>query len=960
MRNVRTRRTALGLLSTAALAVLLLGTGTPASALTVEIPRSTVDARGRLVLLDGWHIVLRAAEAPPGGSYRWSVVPEDGGDAVTGEGEELRPRLGIGVYEVSLEAGAETARAVLVVRRVPVVVVGGWAGGLDREAIAALSTDYDVGYREDVLDPLADATLTPNAWLDVFGRRSIRSGYAPLLAEMIAETKYRTGVDCLDVVAFGTAGLAVRWLVRNQAPSGIRRVVSVGTPGHGTDLASPSFRAFEHRAGLVAGKRLADVLEGLGPEDGAELLEMSDRLKGRLPQGLAPERVAASLVALRSPELAPHSSFLEALNGHRGMYPASAERGGGAVELALAGVWGRTATHLHVTVPRVGASVAVPRFAGGDRVSVAGGAGWGSGAVRVEGLSYLEESLDNPALLPAILDFLQASRTGPPPPLPGAPQPPRTASQLLFAEGLGFYPPYPHKYDFGVEASARSLVLTFFSPAKLSLLLSYRTPRGVKRLFASSPGVETVSSPGMTEVHLGRPPANAWTAEVTGKKGEAYSVSATYETTTYLAAGVSKPSVLPGKPVTVYGYAVQPNRDRLVPLPVEVAAKVWLGEESFGVPLYDDGYHDDGQADDGLYAGTFQATERPGTYLVVVEGNLLEGRRQLHRWAYERFTVEALPDLAINGKLLLCDASPRASEPFGVAVLVENRGAADATGAVVELLREGPSRFGSRLLARDVVDVAAGDRAVARFFVELPAGEHRLLARISALNGFLESSYRDNASRVAVRLAAPEGAPAAAASETGLEILSPPSGARIGERAVVTVRATGSDLEAVEVEVNGRGAGSCAAGGRTEVYCHVPVDAPRGKKLRVAAVARSAGGGTVRREARYTLDRKAPELRVGEVTVEEPNRLHLPYLIRSRKGAGEVLAVTRRTLARAADGEVEIEASPGDSVLLYAADRACNLARETYVFRLRPEIKEDGFEDGDLSGWNVAGGKPSG
>lgn len=962
MRNVRTRRPALGLLTALFFATAVSGTSAPASALTIEARGSTVDARGRLVLLVGRPVVLRAVGASEEGPYRWSLSSEGGGAAVLGEDAELRRRLSAGVYEVTLEDGAETARAVLVVRRTPVVVVGGWAGGLDREALADLATDYDEGYREDVLDPLAGETLTPNAWLDVFGRRSLRSGYAALVAEVIAETRYRTGAPEVDVVAFGAAGLAVRWLASNQWPSGIRRIVSVGTPGHGTDLASPSFGSFENRAGLLAGKKLADVLGGLGPKDGSELLEMSDRLVGHLPAGVEPERAAASLVALRNPELVPHSSFLAALNEHRGMLPTRGERPAWALpELVLAGSWGSTATHVDVPVPGVEVSVAVPRLAAGDRVTAAEGAGWGGGAVVDGRLSYLDLKLGDPEVESAILGFLRSPRPDPPPPPPPARAPTGWAAQILFAAGKGFYPPYPHKYDFAVEASARSLVLTFSSPAKLSLLASYRTRRGLQRIFANSPGVETVTGVGMAELNVERPRPGNWTVEVEGEKGGAYSVAGTYETKTYVGAGVSASSVLPGEPVTVYGYAVQPDRDPDLPLPFEVTAKVWLGAQSVDVPLYDDGDHGDGEAEDGLYAGEFLSTQEPGTYLVTVEGVLLEGRQQLRRWAYERFTVESLAELTLGNRILLCDASPRPWEPFGVAVVVQNWGHTDAAGAVVELLEELPGRR-ARLLSRSVVEVeAGGGSAVARFFVELPPGEHRLRARASAVDGPLESNYRNNVARLTVALDGPEDPPSAAVSGAGLEILSPPAGARVGERAVVTVHATIPELESVEVTFDGRPAGSCAAGGRMELYCHVPLVASRvrGKKLRVVAEARSAGGGTVRREATYTLDRKAPKLRVGEGHLDEAKRLHLSYDVRGRKDAGEVLAIARGATARGADGEIEIKAAPDTKLFLYAADRACNLDSATVVVPRPPAVVlKSGFEAG-LRGWRVTGKQPS-
>jgi triacylglycerol lipase len=109
--------------------------------------------------------------------------------------------------------------------RGPVVLVPGYGGSTDALGVLAAAL-ADVG---------RDATVVPLAG-DGTGDLSRQAG---VLDQAVHRALERTGADTVDVVGYSAGGVTVRlWLDQFDAAALVRRVVTLGSPHHGTSLAA--------------------------------------------------------------------------------------------------------------------------------------------------------------------------------------------------------------------------------------------------------------------------------------------------------------------------------------------------------------------------------------------------------------------------------------------------------------------------------------------------------------------------------------------------------------------------------------------------------------------------------------------------------------------------------------------------------------------------------------------------
>ncbi len=128
-----------------------------------------------------------------------------------------------GVVVVVLRAVARTA-PVAQDRPGPVLLVTGYGGGLD--SLVPLADHLRaVGREAVVVDPLGDGTGDLTAQADHVGE--------------VAERVLReTGAPSVDVIGYSAGGVVARLWVRNQGADVTRRVLTIGSPQHGTTQAA--------------------------------------------------------------------------------------------------------------------------------------------------------------------------------------------------------------------------------------------------------------------------------------------------------------------------------------------------------------------------------------------------------------------------------------------------------------------------------------------------------------------------------------------------------------------------------------------------------------------------------------------------------------------------------------------------------------------------------------------------
>jgi pimeloyl-ACP methyl ester carboxylesterase len=108
------------------------------------------------------------------------------------------------------------------------------------------------------LTPLLDAAHVSYAALDLEPMGGDIDGYVPLVERAAAELLAATGAGQLAIVAHSMGGLVARAWLRAHGPARVARIITLGTPHHGTSLAS-----------RAPGANARQMRRSAGPQPGA-------------------------------------------------------------------------------------------------------------------------------------------------------------------------------------------------------------------------------------------------------------------------------------------------------------------------------------------------------------------------------------------------------------------------------------------------------------------------------------------------------------------------------------------------------------------------------------------------------------------------------------------------------------------------------------------------------------------
>ena len=133
--------------------------------------------------------------------------------------------LAVGLAGVLVALARDDAGPVPTSRLGPVVVVGGYGGG--NEFLDALLRAVEDSGREAVLVPSVDQNT---------GDLNVQ---AARLGDAVEEVLDRTGARSVDVVGYSAGGVVARlWVREHGGDQQARRVLTLGAPHHGTQIAA--------------------------------------------------------------------------------------------------------------------------------------------------------------------------------------------------------------------------------------------------------------------------------------------------------------------------------------------------------------------------------------------------------------------------------------------------------------------------------------------------------------------------------------------------------------------------------------------------------------------------------------------------------------------------------------------------------------------------------------------------
>ena len=165
------------------------------------------------------------------------------------------------------------------------------------------------------------------------------------------------------------------------------------------------------------------------------------------------------------------------------------------------------------------------------------------------------------------------------------------------------------------------------------------------------------------------------------------------------------------------------------------------GVESL-LDLYDDGIHNDNSANDGVYGNAYTDTDEYGAYDLDItakgsyNGNLFSRAAQFTLW------VEDYPDLLVK-TISFSNSTPVEDENVVISTLIGNIGEKEAINATIEFYHS--TKYEDEFIGEANVSLGIGEEGIASVnWTNITAGEYNVTVLVSPFNSFLESDYSNN------------------------------------------------------------------------------------------------------------------------------------------------------------------------------------------------------------------------
>jgi len=549
--------------------------------------------------------------------------------------------------------------------------------------------------------------------------------YAGKLDDEIKAIKGDTGAKKVDIVAHSMGGLVARWYIQRLDGRDVGKLIMIGTPNHGADMARLPKGALKSLVNII--------LTNLGL---SQLGYSADILMEEITSNFAIN------------QMIPHRDFLQDLNNNdccaydieKGKECDDETSKYSRYAVVTSKHWFPTLAHQHKNI--FGIPFDVYWATSGDGVVPFYSAKLSGVSIWSEDDSFHAGGQTNSqAIIDEIRSLLQ-----------------QTDESILYNPSLNymdvldsdFNPAYwtdpiedlistgeVKYYNISVDpSSTEAHFLVVWDNGTLNVTLS--APNGTE--------IEMTSPENYAAYSAEAPQAGNWTVEISPfsipTTGANVTIQAFIANPFFLGVATEKTVFDPEEPIKITAYLG--DEDSAVASAIVVATITKPDNSVENLTLYDDGLHEDNETADGIYANEFTNTSLWGTYRILVSASGETDGRELERETFTTVWVELYPDLTLDSSdISFSKNRPVPGEKITISARIHNIGDADAANSSI-FFYQGGSATGV-LIGEDVINVSGGETALASVsWSAADEGRYKIQALVSPFNEFLESNYSNN------------------------------------------------------------------------------------------------------------------------------------------------------------------------------------------------------------------------
>jgi parallel beta-helix repeat protein len=250
------------------------------------------------------------------------------------------------------------------------------------------------------------------------------------------------------------------------------------------------------------------------------------------------------------------------------------------------------------------------------------------------------------------------------------------------------------------------------------------------------------SEEGRIVYRVEKPKAGNWTMNIIAEhiaspsNNTSYTASPAFDTTLRLMVGTNKSSYKPKENITILAKfhnngVPQENAKINAHIKQVINASSNTGIIEDVIALEDNG--------NGNYSADYSNTSLQGTYYINLKATVEINNTNVSRYAVSTIWVEALPDLTLTTEdISFSDTSPLVGQPIVINATIHNIGEGNATNAKIEF------RTHHTTIGTDIINISAKQTTQASIQWTTTYGEHIINVLVSPFNAFLETNYTNN------------------------------------------------------------------------------------------------------------------------------------------------------------------------------------------------------------------------